>query len=144
MTLLPCIGHTNRTYCMYRTPFQIRGGSRKANLASFGMLSSTLLICISLQALWFTYFATNLSSLLLGPCTPHFHLSDIPPLSDSRSSLLIFSSRFEHILFRLWICFCKIRTIRNHQDTYSSVEVSKVNEQAFSSQCLCNQTQAFW
>lgn len=29
-----------------------------------------------------------------------------PPLSDSRSSLLIFSSRFEHILFRLWICFC--------------------------------------
>lgn len=71
---------------------------------------------------------------------PQFQLSDLPPLSDSRSSLLIFSSRFEHILFRLWICFCKMKTIRNHQDTSNPEQVSKVNTQAFSSQGLCSRT----
>lgn len=57
-----------------------------------------------------------------------------PPLSDSRSSLLIFSRRFEHILFKLWICFCntckfvqKLGQARNDYRKVSSSSYSRGN-----------------
>lgn len=58
----------------------------------------------------------------------------VPPLSDSRSSLLIFSRRFEHILFKLWICFCNTHTFvqrsgqtRNECGQVSSLGSSRGN-----------------
>lgn len=62
----------------------------------------------------------------------------VPPLSDSRSSLLIFSRRFEHILFKLWICFCNTHicaAIRaNKKRVWSSFFLG-----LFQGQLLCNQ-----
>lgn len=140
MIFLPCIGHTSRTYHTHRTLFQIRGLQDSQSCIFWNAV-----VCAAhLHFPCFRLSDLPILPLLSQACcldfVPHFYLSDIPPLSDSRSSLLIFSNRFEHILFRLWICFCKMKTIRNYQDTSNSVQVSKVNEQAFSSQGLCNQT----
>lgn len=139
MTFPTCTGRTRKTHCTHRLPSQIRGLQDSQSSIFWNVLIYAAQLC-------FPYFRlSNISvlPLLYQVCcsnpVPHFHLSDIPPLSDSRSSLLIFSSKFEHILFRLWICFCKMKTVRNCQDTYNSLQISKRNEQAFPSQDPCNQ-----